>query len=83
MLFRSSEHGEESIERARAKLERKHVDAIVFNDVSRADIGFDSEQNEVVIVDRDGEHRVGLAPKLEVADAVLDRVEELRARVRQ
>ena len=75
----AAEHGEESIERARAKLERKHVDAIVFNDVSRADIGFDSEQNEVVIVDREGEHRVGLAPKLEVADAILDRVQELRA----
>lgn len=75
----AAEHGEESIERARAKLERKGLDAIVFNDVSRSDIGFDSEQNEVVIVDRDGEHRVALAPKHEVADAILDRVESLRA----
>src|SRR4051812_15952743 len=79
----AAEHGEESIERARAKLERKALDAIVFNDVSRSDIGFDSEQNEVVIVDREGEHRVGLAPKREVADAILDRVEALRAGVRQ
>ncbi|MFL5891189.1 MAG: bifunctional phosphopantothenoylcysteine decarboxylase/phosphopantothenate--cysteine ligase CoaBC [Solirubrobacterales bacterium] len=79
----AAEHGEESIERARAKLERKSLDAIVFNDVSRSDIGFDSEQNEVVIVDREGEHRVGLAPKREVADAILDRVEALRAGVRQ
>jgi phosphopantothenoylcysteine decarboxylase/phosphopantothenate--cysteine ligase len=74
----AAEHGEESISRAREKLERKGLDAIVFNDVSRADIGFDSEQNEVVIVDREGEHRVGLAPKRDVADAVLDRVEALR-----
>src|SRR4051812_19818940 len=74
----AAEHGEESIERARGKLERKGLDAIVFNDVSRADIGFDSEQNEVVIVDREGEQRVGPAPKREVADAILDRVESLR-----
>jgi hypothetical protein len=32
-----------------------------------------------VVVDREGEHRVELAPKGEVADAILDRVEALRA----
>jgi phosphopantothenoylcysteine decarboxylase / phosphopantothenate---cysteine ligase len=79
----AAEHGEEAIERARAKLERKRLDAIVFNDVSRSDIGFDADKNEVVIVDREGEHRVELAPKTEVADAILDRVEVLRAGVRQ
>ena len=76
----AAEHGAEAIERARAKLERKGLDAIVFNDVSRAEIGFDSSANEVVIVERDGEHRVPLAPKDEVADAILDRVEALRQR---
>ena len=75
----AAEHGAEAIERARAKLERKGADAIVFNDVSRTDIGFDSDRNEVVIVDRDGESRVELAPKGEVAAAILDRVDELRA----
>jgi phosphopantothenoylcysteine decarboxylase/phosphopantothenate--cysteine ligase len=75
----AAEHGE-AIDRARAKLERKRLDAIVFNDVSRAEIGFDSELNEVVILDHDGERRVGLAPKEEIADAILDRVEALRAR---
>ncbi len=74
----AAEHGAEAIGRAREKLERKGLDAIVFNDVSRYDIGFDSEQNEVVIVDREGEHRVELAPKREVADAILDRVEAVR-----
>jgi phosphopantothenoylcysteine decarboxylase / phosphopantothenate---cysteine ligase len=81
MVGFAAEHGTEAIERARAKLQRKGLDAIVFNDVSRPDIGFDSEQNEVVIVDREGEHHVDLAPKREVADAVLDRVEALRGRV--
>jgi phosphopantothenoylcysteine decarboxylase / phosphopantothenate---cysteine ligase len=75
----AAEQGADAISRARGKLDRKGLDAIVFNDVSRSDIGFDSDQNEVVIVDRDGEHRVELAPKGEVADAILDRVEELRA----
>ena len=77
----AAEHGAEAISRTREKLERKGLDAIVFNDVSRSDIGFDSEQNEVVIVDREGEHRVELAPKRAVADAILDRVESLRSSV--
>jgi phosphopantothenoylcysteine decarboxylase/phosphopantothenate--cysteine ligase len=75
----AAEQGADAISRARGKLDRKGLDAIVFNDVSRRDIGFDSDQNEVVIVDREGEHRVELAPKGEVADAILDRVEALRS----
>src|SRR3954471_24794525 len=75
----AAEHGAEAIQRAREKLERKGLDAIVFNDVSRADIGFDSELNEVTIVEPSGDHPVATAPKDEVAEAVLDRVEALRA----
>jgi phosphopantothenoylcysteine decarboxylase/phosphopantothenate--cysteine ligase len=74
----AAEHGAAAIERARDKLARKGLDAIVFNDVSRAEIGFDSALNEVVIVELDGEHRVPLAPKEEVAAAILDRVEAIR-----
>ena len=55
------------------------MDAIVFNDVSRAEIGFDSALNEVVIVERAGERRVPLAPKEEVAGAILDRVDAIRS----
>ena len=69
----------EGLERAREKLERKGADAIVLNDVSRSEIGFESPQNEVVIVERAGEHHVPLASKENVADAILDRVEALRA----
>jgi phosphopantothenoylcysteine decarboxylase/phosphopantothenate--cysteine ligase len=68
--------------RAREKLERKGADAIVFNDVSRSEIGFESAENEVVIVERSGEHPVSLASKEQVADAILDRVEGLRSRSR-
>jgi phosphopantothenoylcysteine decarboxylase / phosphopantothenate---cysteine ligase len=65
--------------RAREKLERKGADAIVFNDVSRSEIGFESSENEVVIVERAGEHPVPRSSKEQVADAILDRVEALRA----
>jgi phosphopantothenoylcysteine decarboxylase / phosphopantothenate---cysteine ligase len=75
----AAEHGAESIDRAAAKLERKGLDAIVFNDVSRPEIGFDSERNEVTIVEADERRRVPLASKEEVAEAILDRVEALRA----
>ncbi|HMC06146.1 MAG TPA: bifunctional phosphopantothenoylcysteine decarboxylase/phosphopantothenate--cysteine ligase CoaBC [Solirubrobacterales bacterium] len=75
----AAEHGQDAIERARAKLGRKGLDAIVFNDVSRPEIGFDADRNEAVIVEHGGEQRVPLAPKEEVADAILDRVEALRA----
>jgi phosphopantothenoylcysteine decarboxylase/phosphopantothenate--cysteine ligase len=69
----------EGIGRAREKLERKGADAIVLNDVSRAEIGFESSENEVLIVERGAEHHVPLASKEQVADAILDRVEALRS----
>ena len=74
----AAEHGAEAITRAREKLIRKGLDAIVFNDVSRREIGFDSADNEVTIVEAEAEHPVPLASKAEVADAILDRVEALR-----
>jgi phosphopantothenoylcysteine decarboxylase / phosphopantothenate---cysteine ligase len=65
--------------RAREKLERKGADAIVLNDVSDAEIGFESAENEVVIVEAAGEHHVPRSSKQQVADAILDRVEALRS----
>jgi len=60
---------------ARAKLERKGVDYIVANDVSRADIGMDADDNAVTILGRDGQSwEVPKASKVEVAEAILDRV---------
>ena len=75
----AAEHGEGALARARAKLERKHLDAIVLNDVSDAAIGFDSERNAVTIITAEGELEVGPAGKREVADAVIDAVQTLRA----
>jgi len=63
------------IENARSKLQRKNVDFIVANDVSREDIGLDSDHNQVTILGRDGGvFEVPRAPKAEVAEAILDRV---------
>lgn len=60
---------------ARSKLERKGADYIVANDVSRADIGMDSEDNAVTILGRDGQvWEVPKASKAEIAEAILDRV---------
>jgi phosphopantothenoylcysteine decarboxylase / phosphopantothenate---cysteine ligase len=73
----AAEHGGDAVAGAREKLHRKGVDAIVVNDISRPQIGFDSELNEVVIVDAEREHPVPLGPKEEVADAILDRVQEI------
>jgi phosphopantothenoylcysteine decarboxylase/phosphopantothenate--cysteine ligase len=69
--------GERGLERAREKLERKRADLVVFNDVSRSDVGFDAADNEVVLVSRSGEQRIEKAPKERIAAAVLDEVARL------
>jgi len=73
----AAETGEGGLDRARRKLADKRVDLIVYNDVSRNDIGFDAVENEVVIVSAEGERRVERAPKEEIAAAILDEVERL------
>jgi phosphopantothenoylcysteine decarboxylase / phosphopantothenate---cysteine ligase len=74
-----AEHGEEGLERKRSMLETKNADLVVFNDVGRADIGFDVPENEVVLVTRDGERVVPKAGKAQIASAILDEVERLLA----
>jgi phosphopantothenoylcysteine decarboxylase/phosphopantothenate--cysteine ligase len=73
----AAEAGENGLERARRKLSDKQVDLIVYNDVSRDDVGFDAKENEVVIVSAQGERRVEKAPKEAIAAAILDEVEHL------
>jgi phosphopantothenoylcysteine synthetase/decarboxylase len=58
-------------------LETKNADLVVYNDVGRGDIGFDTRENEVVLVTRDGERAVAKAPKQAIAAAILDEVERL------
>ena len=72
----AADRGEQGLERAREKLAAKHVDLIVFNDVSRDDVGFDAAENEVVLVSAQGERRVAKAAKERIAAAILDEVAE-------
>jgi phosphopantothenoylcysteine decarboxylase/phosphopantothenate--cysteine ligase len=69
--------GASGLGRAREKLVAKRADLVVFNDVSRPDVGFDAEENEIVVLSADGEREVAKAPKREIAAAVLDEVERL------
>ena len=73
----AADEGEQGLARAREKLEGKNADLFVYNDVARADIGFDSVDNEVTLVSGHGERTVAKAPKVEIAAAILDEVERL------
>ena len=72
-----ADQGEAGLDRKRQMLADKGVDLVVYNDVGREDIGFDSPDNEVVLVGRRGEKRVGKASKAAVAAAIIDEVEAL------
>jgi phosphopantothenoylcysteine decarboxylase/phosphopantothenate--cysteine ligase len=75
----AAEHGGGAVDYGRAKLEQKRLDAVVVNDISRKDIGFDAVDNEVTIVTVDGAARaVPQASKAEIARAVLEEVQRLR-----
>ena len=73
----AADGGEAGLARAREKLVNKGLNLIVFNDVSRIDIGFDAPDNEVVLVSAHGEHTIGKASKEAIAAAVLDEVVRL------
>jgi len=66
------------VQNARAKLEAKHLDLIVANDITACDAGFAVETNRVVILDRQGgSQQLPLMSKAAVAEAVLERVVDL------
>jgi phosphopantothenoylcysteine decarboxylase/phosphopantothenate--cysteine ligase len=61
------------VSNAAEKLERKRLDLIVANDISRTDSGFGTDDNAVVLLDRlGGQRELPLLPKREVADRILD-----------
>jgi phosphopantothenoylcysteine decarboxylase/phosphopantothenate--cysteine ligase len=60
---------------ARAKLAAKHLDLLVANDVSRADSGFGSDTNKVLLFYANGETEdLPLLSKTEVAARIWDRI---------
>ncbi len=66
-------------ENARRKLERKHLDAIVLNDVSRPGIGFGSERNAGEIITATESISIPEMTKQEMAGRILDAIVKLRA----
>src|SRR5262249_17757201 len=72
-----AELGEGGREGKRRMLDDKNADLVVYNDVSRTDIGFDAGENEVVLLTRDGDRHVPKGPKAAVAAAILDEAERL------
>ena len=76
----AAEHGGDPVALGRLKLERKRVDAVVVNDISDPQIGFEAEENEVTIVTAAEARAVPRGPKSAVAAAIVDVVEQLRTR---
>jgi phosphopantothenoylcysteine decarboxylase/phosphopantothenate--cysteine ligase len=73
----AAEGGESGLERAKAKLANKNGNLFVYNDVSRPGVGFESEDNELVLLSSRGEKKIGRRSKEECAVAILDEVEAL------
>jgi phosphopantothenoylcysteine decarboxylase/phosphopantothenate--cysteine ligase len=70
---------ENLVEEARRKLKTKNCDMVVGNLVGKDGTGFESDQNEVVLVLRTGETiQIARAPKREIADRIFDQVLRLR-----
>ena len=68
---------ENLIENAKAKIQRKGCDFIVANDISRTDIGFNSNENEVYIFDKKLEIKhITKADKQEIAKQILESIFE-------
>jgi phosphopantothenoylcysteine decarboxylase / phosphopantothenate---cysteine ligase len=73
----AADEGDDGLARARAKLTNKGGNLFVYNDVSRSDIGFESDWNELVLLTPGGEMMVSRRSKDECAVAILDQVEAL------
>lgn len=57
---------------AKAKLERKNLDMIATNDVSRTDAGFNSDNNALTVIWRDGHQVLSLAGKAQIARQLVE-----------
>ena len=60
------------LKNAKKKLDKKNLDFIVLNDVSKKDIGFNSEYNKVTVISKDNILEIDKDTKLNIADKILD-----------
>lgn len=66
---------------ARSKMEKKDLDMVVANDITKTGAGFNTETNIATILTRSGgEIELELMPKREMAERILDEIVRLRAR---
>lgn len=68
---------ERVLDHARAKLERKGLDAIIANDVASAGIGFNSDDNEVTVISADQSWPLPRMGKQPLAAALISRLAAL------
>jgi len=69
---------ENVVENAKEKLRSKKLDAIVANDVSRVDSGFDTATNKIAIITDSDLVELPLMAKSEAADRILDAIVRIR-----
>jgi phosphopantothenoylcysteine decarboxylase/phosphopantothenate--cysteine ligase len=75
---------ENLVAEARRKMTSKNCDMVVGNLVAQDGIGFEADENEVVLVQRDGEMlHLPRAPKREIADRILDQILMLKLAIHQ
>ena len=68
---------ENLIENAKEKIQKKGCDYLIANDISRKDIGFSSDYNEVIILDKNGgQKRLERASKNEIARKIIEAIYE-------
>ncbi len=64
------------IEYAKGKLERKGLDIIIANDVSRSDIGFNKDENQVTVITKENTWEPAKAAKSELANQLVNFIYE-------
>jgi len=69
---------ENLLDNARRKLDKKNLDMIVANDVSKPGAGFNVDTNIATLITRDGMIDCPLQSKAELAETILDKIVELR-----
>lgn len=62
------------LENSKAKLEKKHVDMIVANNLKTAGAGFGTDTNVVTLITKDGAEELEKMSKDQVAHVLLDRI---------
>lgn len=66
------------LEYARSKMEKKGLDLVVANDVTKQGAGFNTDTNIASIVTRDKIQELAIMPKIELADKILDAILQIR-----